>query len=1050
MNRSFRDCDEGSRAVPISPIQVRKREAAMRHRLGELTTLGAPWFEDARISRSVPRPEGHGSVPRWSSDGSLCRRLSVIIAVLGLALAIAPACSLAARTAKPTRQMRKTVAPIEAGQVIHPLTNTKERDPITAISPVRTPTYTPAERVDTGAAGSTGRMVASGGALWVDAVHGHDGDNGLTPSTAFCTIQRAADVAGPGSTVHILPGVYRESVRPAMSGTAAKPVLYLAEEGPGTVILRGSEPTSSLAWTQLTADTIGLPPSVDPGEVYFADLSAWNLEGAPRFVVELDRNGKTIARLPLAREPDWEVVTSWKHHEFWWAADGGSDVARCDPATDPDPTGCDLASRSTTQLTDRADDPEPAGIEAGNLTTLGDLTGATLVALDTDQGHWVCRGAVVSHDVRAGRVTLGQECEDALGWGSKYYVEGLPSLLDSAGEWWYDATSDRLYLWPRTPGNPAAMNIEISRRDRGFYLEDRSYITLDGLTIDFYDETAVYMGNAPNEKSHHNTVRNATLRYANFGVYVHQEVGASSSPQDMIDGFTLEDSEVSHMDTYAVFLSSWWEDRAAPDAFTRPGVSNAIIRHNELHHLGFNTSAEAGDGAMFVYPNRLRFEGNHVHHVAHNGIQFLKSVIQSPEGRDLEADKIKTGEILIKDNVFERACLLTTDCGALKIWGAPPHNHVFRDLLITGNVFRDTFGWTYVSEKRGLRSGGTSSSVQGLGGRGLYVDMASGIHVYRNIAYNNAFAGFVFYGHRQDGEMICYNNIAANSLYGFRLDVGQDDTDGNVSTELVNNIVVNNEGYGLYLDIGEDHRNVTIDHNLYFRNGWRAHEEGGLRYAGDMMLYWPSADNDYLQTLSEIQASTEWEMHGVEGNPLFWSYDVNDHDLFEHSWPILHLTGDSANALERGTTTLPDSLAALLNMFGVSDFRKGQAYDIGRYERGFTLVANPAVRFLDPGGEAQYALSLQPFDLPYAVTLAVTAPSPDLTPMLDSAVLAPGTVVTLTIADSHVGPPLVPALAYTVPVTARGPGLTETASLRVFVGGAIVYLPVILRNHGGV
>ena len=34
--------------------------------------------------------------------------------------------------------------------------------------------------------------------------------------------------------------------------------------------------------------------------------------------------GEIIARLPLAREPDWEVATEWKHHEFWWSADGGS------------------------------------------------------------------------------------------------------------------------------------------------------------------------------------------------------------------------------------------------------------------------------------------------------------------------------------------------------------------------------------------------------------------------------------------------------------------------------------------------------------------------------------------------------------------------------------------------------------------------------------------------------------------------------------------------------------------------------------------------------
>jgi hypothetical protein len=45
--------------------------------------------------------------------------------------------------------------------------------------------------------------------LWVDANRGMDNNSGLTPATALRTIQRAADQAGPGTKVHILPGVYR-------------------------------------------------------------------------------------------------------------------------------------------------------------------------------------------------------------------------------------------------------------------------------------------------------------------------------------------------------------------------------------------------------------------------------------------------------------------------------------------------------------------------------------------------------------------------------------------------------------------------------------------------------------------------------------------------------------------------------------------------------------------------------------------------------------------------------------------------------------------------
>ncbi|MBU1880081.1 MAG: right-handed parallel beta-helix repeat-containing protein, partial [Chloroflexi bacterium] len=764
------------------------------------------------------------------------------------------------------------------------------------------------------------------------------------------TIQKAADRAGPGTTVHIQPGVYRETVWPAMDGTAAEPVLYVAENGPGTAVVRGSEPASSLAWTQLITDPIGLPAGVDPTNLYYADLSAWGLTGPPRFVVELDGGGEVVARLPLTHEPDWTVSTEWKHHEFWWAADGGSTVAGCDPATDPDPN-CDYASRSMTQLTDVTDDADPAGVEPGNLTTLGNLTGATLVAIDTFQGHYVYRRTITAHDVGAGRVTVDRVCEHdtnsgnpGLGWGSKYYVEDAPQLLDTPGEWWYDTATGRLYLWPPAPGDPAIMNIEVSRRDNGFSLKGRSYTTLDGLTVEFCDESAIYQGNWYEEKSYHNTVRHVLLRYANHGLWLSQDVRADAPAGNVTDGFTLEDSEIAYMDTYALRITDWWENSADPTSFTRSGVVNTVIHNNELHHLGFRTGGDNAVGSAIQFATKLRFEGNHVHHVAHNGVQFSKSVIQSPKEYGFDPDEIKTGEILVQDNVFEQACQLTTDCGGLKIWGSPPDNHVFRDFLITGNVFRDTYGWTYVSEKRGRWMGGAGSEVRGLGGFGLYVDHASGIHAYRNVSYNNAFTGYMVYGVWRDGAIVYVNNVAANSLHGMILGGSQYDTHGCVDTQVVNNILVNNEAYGLYPSDGDGiYTNMIIGYNLYYSNGWRSWEDGGMWKPGAMLLYDGSAYR-YYQTVPEVRANTPWEDHGLAGNPRFASYNPSDHDLHDGSWPDFHLTPASANAIDLGATVLPPSLTTLLNTFAVADPRCGPAYDIGRYEWCTTLYLPLIVR----------------------------------------------------------------------------------------------------------
>jgi hypothetical protein len=882
--------------------------------------------------------------------------------------------------------------------------------------------------------------------LWVDAENGSDEDDGLTPSTAFATIQRAAGLAGPGTTVHILPGVYRETVHPALSGSATEPTVYRAENGPGTAVIRGSEPSSIISWTQMTGNSIGLPTGVY-SNVYYADLSGWDLDGPPRFVVNLTPPPQAWGteggqRLPLAREPDWQVTTEWKHHEFWWVADGGSTVAGCTP-TPADPN-CDLDSRSMTQLTDQTDDAAPAGIEPGNLTTLGDLTGGTLVAIDTYQGHYVYRRTITAHDVGAGCITVDRVCEHdggsgnpGLGWGSKYYVENKPRLLDTPGEWWYDVGTGRLYLWPPVPGDPATLNIEISRRDNGFSLRNRSYITLDGLTIEFLDGSAIYLANWEMHKTYGDIVRNVTLRYANWGVYVEQSVRATSPPANVIDGFTLEDSEIGYMDTYAVRLIDWWEDGAAADSFTRSGVLNTVIRNNEMHHLGFRTDGDNAVGASFSFANKLRFEGNHVHHVAHNGIQFSRSVIQSAKTYGFSPSEIKTGEILIKDNVFEKACQLTTDCGGLKIWGSPPDGHVFRDVLVTGNVFRDSFGWTYISEKRGRWPSGTGSPVRGMGGFGLYVDHASGIHAYRNVAYNNAYTGYMFSGVWRDGSMVYVNNLAANSFYGFILGSGYD-THGSIDTRVINNIAINNEAAGLTVGYAEGRtQNMTIDHNLYHLNGW-----GGFWPAGPMIVR-ESGSWEPQQTLADVQANTPWEDHGVAGDPAFWDYDPADHDLHDSSWPDFHLTSGSMNAIDRGTVQLPASLAVLLDTFDVEDYTWGSAFDIGRYEAGFAVVPVPTSRAIEAGGTAHYALSLHPSDLPHAVSLTLSSPPPGLSYTLSSDVVAPGEVVILTVA--HDGSPAGQGAWHTIPITGTGGGFVQTADVAVLVGGARVYLPLVKR-----
>jgi hypothetical protein len=293
--------------------------------------------------------------------------------------------------------------------------------------------------------------------------------------------------------------------------------------------------------------------------------------------------------------------------------------------------------------------------------------------------------------------------------------------------------------------------------------------------------------------------------------------------------------------------------------------------------------------------------------------------------------------------------------------------------------------------------------------------------------------------------MVYVNNVAANSLYGMSIGSMQYDTHGSLDTRVLDNILINNEAFGMDLEYAAgDPATLTVDHNLYFNNGWRAYDQGGFWHAGAMVVRTGDPNSpswDPYTTLAEAQAATPWEANGLEGNPLLWDYTLADHDLHDGSWPDFHLTAASALAIDHGVSTLPASLTALLAKFNVDDHSWGAALDIGRYEAGFRLLASPAVLRIEPGGAVQYRLDLYPADVPFTVQLTLTNPSPHLTATLSAQQLAPGEPVMLSVA--HDGSP--GTHVFTLTIAGAGSGFTGSAQVDLLVGGEVLYLPVIYR-----
>ncbi|MBL7063149.1 MAG: right-handed parallel beta-helix repeat-containing protein [Anaerolineae bacterium] len=193
---------------------------------------------------------------------------------------------------------------------------------------------------------------------------------------------------------------------------------------------------------------------------------------------------------------------------------------------------------------------------------------------------------------------------------------------------------------------------------------------------------------------------------------------------------------------------------------------------------------------------------------------------------------------------------------------------------------------------------------------------------------------------------------------------------------------------------------------------------------GDLVRW----DSTRYATLTAFTGATGQEHHGFNVEPGFAGATSGDYTL------------DPASEL----------IDAGVIISGINDDYVGIAPDVGAYEYqgyGFTLTTTPSSRAISPGGIARYDIGVQPIGgFTHTVTLVATSPSPSLTLSLAPTALDSAGQGTLTLTDTHPGPTLLPGLWYTIPITGTGGGVTRTVSVGLLVGGARVYLPVILRG----
>jgi nitrous oxidase accessory protein NosD len=127
--------------------------------------------------------------------------------------------------------------------------------------------------------GAAGPARAEAAAYWVAQAPGCSDGGAGTQAQPFCTIAKAARVAGPGATVEVSAGTYREKVTVTLGGAPGRPVTFRARDG---VVVLGTVEASSRPWSPAAGGAFATPwnEAVAPRQV-FVDGALLAPAGAP-------------------------------------------------------------------------------------------------------------------------------------------------------------------------------------------------------------------------------------------------------------------------------------------------------------------------------------------------------------------------------------------------------------------------------------------------------------------------------------------------------------------------------------------------------------------------------------------------------------------------------------------------------------------------------------------------------------------------------------------------------------------------------------------------
>ena len=506
--------------------------------------------------------------------------------------------------------------------------------------------------------------------LYVDSSKGSDSNNGLAATTGtggsgpWRSLAKLAQAnLLPGDTARLLCGSeWNETLKPAASGSSGSPITLAAYPAgcSNKPSVNGALAIAPSSW------------ALHRGSIYKATVVA-----AP---LQLSSSTGTPGAMTVAHHPNRGFDAAAPESMYLRLAANSDSVA--------------ISNRqASTYITTGSDLALPSGAS---------LLPGTTVRIRTNA--WMMDESKIA-TVSGNKLTLTKPSTFALtaGWG--YYLLGQLWMLDSPGEWHYDAGTQQLYAWMPDSRAPAAPVLS-SQLGTGIDVEGLQYVVIDGLAV----------------------------KRVGIGINLRRSIGVqviNTQVEDTVDlGLNAAGSMAALVQ--ASSFARTGNDAVSGVDYIVPAASGLRVLNNTITDSGVVLSG----GTVLSLPVRTRaavrpgtaatVNGNSISNAGYIGIWPLANST-------------------VSNNVITNACLVLDDCGAIYASGANHNSSITGNLVLrAGGSLAGKGPQNVYGQAQGIYLDESATGVTVSGN--TVTDTDNGIHVH--VSANNTIKDNKLYGNR--------------------------------------------------------------------------------------------------------------------------------------------------------------------------------------------------------------------------------------------------------------------------------------------------------------